>query len=136
MTCKNQTFAVGKETWVKSKGSTRPLKVAAVAMKKDRKKKAAGVRVVAAAPAPAAPANATGNWQYKANDDQWRDYDPAASDVVEKVYQGYLGNRGDTDVRAVKSGQWEYMVDFQAFKQTNIKHENHRVRDIRRVLRA
>jgi len=49
------------------------------------------------------------------------------------VYQKYLENRGDTDVRAVKSGQWEYMVDFMAMKQTNIQHENHTIRNIRRV---
>lgn len=70
-------------------------------------------------------------WQYY--HDGWRNYDPEASDVVESVYQGYLENRGDTDVRAVRSGSWEYMVDFLAFKQTNIQHENHTVRDIRRI---
>jgi len=52
---------------------------------------------------------------------------------VEDVYQNYLSNRGDTDVRAVKSGQWEYQVDFMAMKQTNIQHDNHTVRNIRRV---
>jgi len=70
-------------------------------------------------------------WQY--SDGSWKNYEVGASDTVEKVYQGYLANRGDTDVRAVKSGQWEYMVDFQAMKQTNIQHENHTVRSIRRV---
>jgi WWE domain len=49
------------------------------------------------------------------------------------VYLSYLENRGDTDVRAVKSGQWEYMVDFAAMKQTNLQHQAHTVRDIRRV---
>jgi len=57
----------------------------------------------------------------------------AASNEVERIYQGYLANRGDTDVRAVKSGQWEYMVDFLALKQTNLQHESHTVRDIRRI---
>jgi len=57
-----------------------------------------------------------------------------ASETVEEVYQGYLANRGNSDVRAVKSGQWEYMVDFMALKQTNIQHENHTIRNIRRVL--
>jgi len=70
-------------------------------------------------------------WQY--HDGSWKTYDPKASDVVEEVYQNYLSNRGDNDVRAVKSGQWEYMVDFLAMKQTNIQHANHTIRDIRRV---
>lgn len=52
---------------------------------------------------------------------------------MEEVYQSYLKNRGNTDVRAVKSGEWEYLVDFVAMKQTNIQHENHTIRDIRRV---
>jgi len=52
---------------------------------------------------------------------------------VEEVYQNYLANRGDTDVRAVKSGTWEYQVDFLGMKQMNIVHDNHTVRNIRRV---
>eukprot|EP01114_Cavostelium_apophysatum_P014064 TRINITY_DN3546_c0_g1_i4.p1 TRINITY_DN3546_c0_g1~~TRINITY_DN3546_c0_g1_i4.p1 ORF type:complete len:247 (-),score=57.76 TRINITY_DN3546_c0_g1_i4:84-824(-) len=72
-------------------------------------------------------------WQYLENDHTWQNYDTAASDLVEEIFLKYLGNKGDTDVRAVKSGQWEYMVDFIALKQTNIQHENHRIRNIRRV---
>jgi len=70
-------------------------------------------------------------WQYK--DGPWKNYDGEASNTVEQVYQNYLANKGDTDVRAVKSGSWEYMVDFLAMKQTNIQHDNHTVRDIRRL---
>lgn len=70
-------------------------------------------------------------WQYQ--DNTWRNYATEASNVVEDVYQAYLANRGDTDVRAVRSGDWEYMVDFMAMKQTNIQHQNHTVRNIRRV---
>jgi len=72
-------------------------------------------------------------WQYQDSATQWKNYDEKASDTVEEVYLNYLSNRGDTDVRAVKSGQWEYMVDFMALKQTNIQHENHTVRNIRRL---
>ena len=36
-------------------------------------------------------------------------------------------------MRAVKSGEWEYMVDFMAMKQTNLLHSNHTIRNIRRV---
>jgi len=70
-------------------------------------------------------------WQY--HDGSWKNYQTASSDVCEEVYQKYLLNKGETDVRAVKSGQWEYMVDFVAMKQTNIQHEQHTVRDIRRI---
>lgn len=70
-------------------------------------------------------------WQY--DDHGWKNYESAASDTVEEVYLAYLAHRGDTDVRAVKSGNWEYMVDFMAMKQTNIQHENHTIRNIRRV---
>jgi len=72
-------------------------------------------------------------WEYCNDQRGWSNYDTKASDVLEGVYQGYLANKGDTDVRAVKSGQWEYQVDFMAMKQTNIQHANHTVRDIRRV---
>jgi len=72
-------------------------------------------------------------WQFKDDHGGWKSYDVTASDTVEEVYQNYLSNRGDNDVRAVHSGQWEYMVDFMAMKQTNIQHPNHTVRDLRRV---
>jgi len=69
-------------------------------------------------------------WQYF--DKMWKNYDVAASDTVEDTYLKYLANKGDTDVRAVHSGEWEYQVDFLALKQTNIGHSNHTVRSIRR----
>jgi hypothetical protein len=72
-------------------------------------------------------------WQFKQDNGIWGNYEVNASDTIEDVYQKYLANRGDNDVRAVKSGQWEYQVDFMAMKQTNIQHPNHTVRDIRRV---
>jgi len=51
-------------------------------------------------------------WQYKNDSGNWGMYDMKASDILEQVYQKYLLNRSDTDVRAVKSGSWEYQVDF------------------------
>lgn len=69
-------------------------------------------------------------WQY--HNGTWKNYDAKASDVVEKAYQDYLKNRETTAVCLVKSGEWEYMIDFLA-KQTNIRHENHTTRDIRRL---
>jgi hypothetical protein len=52
---------------------------------------------------------------------------------VEVNYQDYLKNPGHSDVRAVHSGQWNYMVDFRQMQQQNIQHENHTRRKIRRV---
>jgi len=78
-------------------------------------------------------ANLVWAWQYKENDDKFRNYTPRASDVVEGVYQEYLSNPQQTDVRAVKSGDWEYMVDFRQMTQQNIQHASHTVRNIRRV---
>lgn len=72
-------------------------------------------------------------WQYVDNSGKFDDYDPSASDAVEECYQGYLKNPHMMDVRAVRSGDWQYQVDFLQMKQTNINHENHRVRTIRRI---
>jgi len=70
-------------------------------------------------------------WQYQHNG--WYNYDSTASDVVETVYQDYLKNPRQCDVRSVASGEWKYMVDFRALTQQNIQHENHTSRNIRRV---
>eukprot|EP01117_Protostelium_nocturnum_P019540 TRINITY_DN8495_c0_g2_i2.p2 TRINITY_DN8495_c0_g2~~TRINITY_DN8495_c0_g2_i2.p2 ORF type:complete len:116 (+),score=23.29 TRINITY_DN8495_c0_g2_i2:456-803(+) len=70
-------------------------------------------------------------WQYE--DNGWNDYDPEASDKLEETYQSYLKDRGETDVRRVSSGEWEYEVDFMANTQMNVKHANHKVRNIKRV---
>eukprot|EP01117_Protostelium_nocturnum_P019730 TRINITY_DN8622_c1_g1_i1.p1 TRINITY_DN8622_c1_g1~~TRINITY_DN8622_c1_g1_i1.p1 ORF type:complete len:269 (-),score=92.68 TRINITY_DN8622_c1_g1_i1:33-746(-) len=72
-------------------------------------------------------------WQFETRNYGWVNYEPSASDIVEEVYRGYLANRGGTDVRAVKSGDWEYQVDFMAMKQTNLQHNSHTTRSIRRV---
>jgi len=71
-------------------------------------------------------------WQYE-DGGRYHDYDAAASDVVEQCYQEYLANPNMMDVRAVKSGDWQYQVDFINNKQTNIQHQNHKVRNIRRI---
>jgi len=77
------------------------------------------------------PAGYKFKWQYM--DGTWKDYQLNGSDVVEQAYQDYMKNPGKCDVRAVKSGQWSYQVDFLNLKQTNIQHESHTVRDIRRI---
>jgi hypothetical protein len=77
-------------------------------------------------------------WQYKNSKEGWSNFDNEAIKFIESVYPGYLANQGDTDtsVRSVKSGDWEYQVDFMAMKQTNTQHEDHKIRDIRRVCRV
>lgn len=73
-------------------------------------------------------------WTWQFSDNGWCNYHPDASKVVEATYQDYLRNPGVTDVRSVQSGDWNYMVDFRQMTQQNIQHENHTVRQIRRVL--
>jgi len=80
-------------------------------------------------------------WQYFDNNkstntpsvDGWYDYDPEASDIVEDAWQKYIVHRGMNDVRSVKSGEWEYMVDFLNWTQQNIIHSAHTKRNIRRL---
>ena len=59
-----------------------------------------------------------------------------ASTEVEKVYQDWLVNPGNFDVRSVQSGvhEYNYMIDFRKMHQINLVHENHKVRDIRRTV--
>lgn len=80
---------------------------------------------------PTAPGHLVPQWQYK--DGEWKNYDKAASDVVEVAYQEWKKNPY-TDVRAIKSGEWQYMVDFNTMMQENIQHENHTRREIRREM--
>jgi len=77
------------------------------------------------------PAGHKFRWQYQ--DGTWKDYEINGSDLVETAYQGYIKNPGMCDVRSVKSGQWQYQVDFLNLKQTNIQHESHTTRAIRRL---
>lgn len=80
---------------------------------------------------PALPAGVS--WQFKDDSGSFSDYDAAASAVVEAAYQDWLGNKF-VDVRAVKSGQWIYQVDFAKFEQMNAQHPAHTVRQIQRVV--
>lgn len=80
-------------------------------------------------------------WQYhdthksisNPSPDGWYNYDLEASDIVEDAWQKYVINRGLNDVRSVHSGEWEYMVDFMNWNQTNIIHTAHTRRNIRRI---
>jgi hypothetical protein len=80
-------------------------------------------------------------WQYYDNckdtnsisPDDFYGYNPEASDIVEDAWQKYITHRGLNDVRSVKSGEWEYMVDFMNWEQRNIIHSAHTKRNIRRI---
>jgi len=69
-------------------------------------------------------------WQY--NHGKWHDFDQEANKIVEGIYQAFLADP-HVDINAIKSGHYQYMIDFNAMKQTNIEHEAHTVRDIRRI---
>jgi len=98
---------------------------------KPAKKKKSAANADAAAAVEGGGAAPDNHWQYY--DNGWKPYEKAASDVIEEAYQDYLKDPGNFDVRAIKSGHWMYQVDFANMKQTNIQHEAHTVRNIRRV---
>lgn len=71
-------------------------------------------------------------WQY--HHGTWQNYDSEASAIVEEQYQDWLKNNQMFDVRSVKSGVWEYNVDFRNMQQQNIQHSSHTKRNIRRYI--
>lgn len=71
-------------------------------------------------------------WQFKENDGKFHNYDQSANELIEEAYAKFLN--GGIDVYSVKSGgRGHYMVDFRELTQTNITHENHTIRSIRRI---
>jgi len=132
-----------KKAAAANKKRTTSTKKKAAASKKNTKKAAGRKRVetVEEAPAPAAKKarkskkEDTYIWEYKEHD-KWFPYAPEASVIVEKAYKDYLADPNQIDVRSVQSGMWAYQVDFTNMTQTNIQHQNHTTRDIRRTLVA
>jgi hypothetical protein len=76
--------------------------------------------------------SSTHKWQYMTDAGRWADYDPDASRAVEVAYASWLLDP-HIDVRCVKSGDWEYMVDFNLMEQQNVKHHAHKRRKIQRI---
>jgi poly [ADP-ribose] polymerase len=76
-------------------------------------------------------------WQYWVDDGidgkttGWYDYDTVASARVERLYTEHTNNPQFNE-RTVDSGMWTYTVNLTQMIQTNIKHENHTSRRIRR----
>jgi hypothetical protein len=77
---------------------------------------------------------ASHKWQFLGDGRTYQDYDKAASAEVEKAYNSWLVSP-HIDVRSVTSGpqKWEYMVDFNAMEQQNVRHADHKIRKIQRV---
>lgn len=76
-------------------------------------------------------------WQYYVDDGVdnkatgWYDYDTGASRIVENIYREHQLNP-QMDVRRVQSGKFAYHVDFGTLTQTNVTHDDHKQRCIRR----
>jgi len=74
-------------------------------------------------------------WQFWDDGNKWADYDLAASKVLERAYADWMKNP-HIDVRSVKSGYFNYMVDFNMMQQQNVSDPKHRIRKIQRVTAA
>ncbi|GMH37477.1 hypothetical protein BSKO_05350 [Bryopsis sp. KO-2023] len=77
------------------------------------------------------------SWQYYVDDfvdgkeEGWYDYDDNGAHVVEELYHEWTWN-SQLSQRCVQSGVWEYSVDLSRMTQTNVKHNSHKIRHIRR----
>lgn len=71
-------------------------------------------------------------WQYQSKN-KWYDYGNNASEKIEKAYQEYLKDPSTSiDVVCVKSGKYNYQVDFICNTQTNIEDSMHLSNHVRR----
>ena len=70
-------------------------------------------------------------WQYESGDG-WGNFDPEANKKMESLNKDYFFDERKSYTK-IKSGKWEYFVDFDTYRQTNIQHSNHRTRKIRQV---
>jgi hypothetical protein len=75
-------------------------------------------------------------WQYDSRHG-WFDFDLDASQQIEDVWRAHERepNNHQYHQATVKSGGdgWRYTVNFDQMTETNLDHERHRVRNIRRV---
>lgn len=129
----------------KSSGAKKSKKVSSKIKSPKTAKKTSGVKASKKATAPtmtnqqveAALTNAregslTHRWEFADDGGGWSPYDLEASKLVEMEYQSWL-QQPEVFVRSVQSGYFHYSVNFNKMEQTNIKHQAHRVRKIRRV---
>jgi len=74
-------------------------------------------------------------WQFDSKHG-WFDFDSSASEEVDsKFLQRSKNPNFENEKVVVKSGsdEWKYLIDFNNMTQTNMDHQNHRTRNIRRV---
>ena len=55
--------------------------------------------------------------------------------MLEQQWAEYQTDPHSFDVRSVHSGSFDYQVDFKSMVQTNLLHDSHTVRAVRRVPR-
>jgi len=89
-------------------------------------------RVVDVTPLPA-PLFPTHYWVYGTLNYGWQKFYHEASDHIEAEYQKYIQDPYMFDVRSVKSGKYDFFVDFSRNIQMNVSHPQHRERPIMRV---
>ena len=79
-------------------------------------------------------------WSYHVgvavNDKQpgWHDFDQKAATVVEAAYVKWLNNPGGAASQLTLTvGKYNYKIDLAELTQTNLTHDNHTVRKLRRA---
>lgn len=90
----------------------------------------------AAAASVAPPADPPVSWQYETKNQGWQPFDAQAVTPIEAEYQKFLADPHNYDVREVRSGRFRYFINFAAMRQTNIDHDDHRERAVRRVTQS
>lgn len=123
-----------RATKTKTSSTKKAVKAPKTKLPKAPRKTSKKAPAITTAPTISTAAESTGKpiWQYMHNG--WQNYDAEASDLVEVQYQEWLNNNQMFDVRSVKSGNFEYNVDFRRMVQTNIQHPAHTEREIRRTI--
>ena len=74
------------------------------------------------------------SWEYEDNTG-WMSYGDSQQAVLESFYQVFLRNKNLTTACKVRiqTDAWAYEVDFEDMVQTNLDHQGHRSRPVRRL---
>lgn len=64
----------------------------------------------------------------------WYKYEDAARDAVEQVYSAWKRDSQNPATVDIDMGKYRYRVDLAQMTQENLSHENHRIRQIRRIM--
>lgn len=76
----------------------------------------------------------TSRWIWQYYDNGFNEYDIDVSNIIEDTYQSYIID-SKYDIKSIKSGKYEYEIDFKLMLQTNIQNGKFTKRRIRRVRR-